>query len=426
MTPRDRLASLEHFGIKLGLDTIGRLLAALGSPHRAWTPVHVAGTNGKGSVTAMVERALRAAGHRTGRYTSPHLHRLEERFAIDGAEVRPEELDAVLADVFAVVDRLRADGAMAHWPTYFEATTAAAFELFRRAGVGCAVIEVGLGGRFDATNVLDPIATCITTIAFDHERHLGRTLAAIAGEKAGIARPGVPMVAGRLPADALAAVAARCADVGAPLTLAHDGVALEIRMVEGRHVARFRTPRHAYPETMLALAGRHQVDNAVVALRLLETCDEAGLAAGPEARVTGLAAAEWPARLEWVATAGGRVLLDAAHNPAGAAALAAYLADAGLGPLPVVLAIMADKDVEGIVAAVAPGASRIVASEVPSPRCLRAAELAARARAVVPQLPVDAEPDPMAAVARALAEGGRAAVAGSIFLVGPLRARLQG
>ena len=197
-TTFDRLFALENFGIKLGLDNISRLCEALGHPERAFRSLHVAGTNGKGSVTAMTHAALRAAGIRSGRYTSPHLSDLTERFVIDDRPVDSAVLESTVEDVLECADRLRASGALPVHPTFFEATTAAAFELFRRSGVQIGVIEVGLGGRFDATNVISPMAGAITTIDFDHQQHLGDTLGAIAFEKAGIIKPGMTVVMGDL------------------------------------------------------------------------------------------------------------------------------------------------------------------------------------------------------------------------------------
>jgi dihydrofolate synthase / folylpolyglutamate synthase len=216
-SPLERLFSLEQFGIKLGLDNIRAILAALGNPERSWPSIHIGGTNGKGSVAAMVERGLRGAGLRTGRYTSPHLDRIEERVAIDGAPVERAIFEKVTADVLDVVDSLQRPS----MPTFFEVSTAVAFEIFRRQRVDVAIVEVGLGGRFDATNVLTPVVAAIVSIAFDHERHLGRTLADIAFEKAGIAKPGVPLVIGRLPEEAAARIANVAADVGAPIVDAH-------------------------------------------------------------------------------------------------------------------------------------------------------------------------------------------------------------
>ncbi len=194
--PLSYLFSLEQFGIKFGLENITAIVERLGRPDRAYHSVHVAGTNGKGSVTAMVDVALRAGGHRSGRYTSPHLIDLAERFVIDGRPVAAPDLVGAAADVRNAVEALRADGSLVVQPTFFEVTTAIALELFRRARVEIAVLEVGLGGRLDATNVVSPIATAITSIAFDHQLYLGSTLADIAYEKAGIVKPGVPVVVG--------------------------------------------------------------------------------------------------------------------------------------------------------------------------------------------------------------------------------------
>lgn len=425
MTPLERLLALEPFGIKLGLDNIRTLLEALGRPDRAWQAVHIAGTNGKGSVSAMVEAALRAAGHRTGRYTSPHLDRLEERFAVDGVPVETAVLAATASRVLDEVDRLHETRRLSVPPTFFEVTTAVAFELFRQARVDVAVIEVGLGGRFDATNAIEPRVTAITSIDFDHERHLGRTIEGIAAEKAGIAKPGVPMVLGRVPEEARRAIAEVCAARGAPLLDTVREVRVESTLVRGRARVVLATPERTYPPVNLALAGAHQVDNAVVAVRTLELC--AGLGIGVRAAdiVHGLAAASWPGRLEWLRLpSSGALLVDAAHNPAGARALASYLRDTGLAPVPIVLAVMEDKAVGAMLEALTPAASAFVATEVPTPRCLPAAALAEAIRSQARGTPVEVMRDPDEAVARALALHPRAAAAGSIFLIGPLRARL--
>ena len=422
MTPLERLFALEQFGIKLGLDNIRTLLAALDHPERAWPSIHIAGTNGKGSVAAMVERALRAAGLKTGRYTSPHLDRIEERVALDGQPVDSATFEAVTAHVFDAVDRLR-EGSLPGRslgegrPTFFEVSTAIAFEIFRRAKVDVAVVEVGLGGRFDATNVLTPVITAITSIAFDHERHLGHTLSDIAFEKAGIAKPGVPLVTGRLPDEAAARIVEVARDIGAPLV---DATAT--------------TADRTYPPLTLALPGRHQLENAVVAVAILEQWSKAVSYLPTDAIVTGLTTCEWPARLEWLRVPpDGELLIDAAHNPAGAEALASYLRDIDSQPLPIVFAAMADKDLRKMVAALAPVAASFIATTVPHSRARTADQLAAEIRALA-SVPVEADGSPVAAVARALAQPGqrnlsgggsrRAVACGSIYMVGPLRARL--
>ncbi|MEZ5415859.1 MAG: Mur ligase family protein [Vicinamibacterales bacterium] len=426
MTPVERLFALETFGIKLGLDAMRELLGALGNPHHAWPSLHVAGTNGKGSVSAMTERALRAAGLRTGRYTSPHLARVEERVALGGEDIGPVEFAAAVARVFEAADRLVGGGRLPHSPTFFEVSTAAAFLAFAEAAVDVAVVEVGLGGRFDATNVIVPVASAITSIAFDHERHLGSTLTAIALEKAGIAKRGVPLVVGEVPAEAWTAIAATAETAGAPLIRAGDRVRVDAPMVKGHVRFTAETPRARYGPVRLALAGAHQAHNALVAVRLLETFAEAGGREVPAPAVeAGLSRTVWPARLEWLRRGPLRVLVDAAHNPAGAEALASYLAMARVPPVTLVTSVMADKDVPQVLGPLLPYACRVVTTEADSPRATRAGDLAAMVAALAPAgTPVDAVCDPDTAVARALTGGGPVLVAGSIYLVGPVRARL--
>ncbi len=424
MTPQDRLLALEHFGIKLGLDSIRTLLEALDRPDRAWRAVHIGGTNGKGSVVAMVEAALRATGHRTGRYTSPHLDKLEERFAVDGVPIASGTLTSTVARVLDEVDHLRRSGRLGAMPTFFEVTTAVAFELFRLARVDVGVIEVGLGGRLDATNLLEPNVCAITSIDLDHERHLGRTIESIAFEKAGIAKAGVPVVLGGVSEEARTVIARVCGERGAPLVDAWRDVESTATLPDGYARLTVTTPVGVYPSMRLALAGEHQIGNAIVALRTLETCNASGIPVGGAEIVTGLTSVSWPARLEWLRLGSGAVLIDAAHNPAGARAVAGFVRDVGVAPLPIVLAVMADKDIASMLSALGPVASALIATEVRSRRGLPAPELAEAAHARLPALPVDVCPDPDEAVQRALSRHSRALVAGSIFLVGPLRARL--
>ena len=424
MTLRERLFGLEAFGIKLGLDNMRVLMAALDHPEHACPTVHVAGTNGKGSVCAMVERALRAAGHRTGLYTSPHLDRLEERMAIDGAPVAPQVLDAAAERVFAALDTALADGRLSVTPTFFEVTTAIAFDVFRSAGVEAGVIEVGLGGRFDATNVITPRATAITSIAFDHERHLGSTLASIAAEKAGIVKPGVPLVMGALPEEARAVVERAAREAGAPLVSAGGAIEL-VAMERGRaHVRPHLARWPGLPVLPVSLLGRHQVDNTATAVRILEVLDAQGLSLTADAVALGVTDARWPARLEWLRLPEGDLLIDAAHNPAGAEALASYLRDAGVPPLPMVMAAMRDKDVDRMVRPLAGVVSRFITTSVDTPRAFAPDALAARIAAALPGTAITAVPDARTAIAEALRGQGRAVAAGSIYFVGPMRARL--
>ena len=280
----DFLFSLERFGMKFGLANIEALCAALGHPERSFTSVHIAGTNGKGSVTAMVDAGLRVAGHRSARYTSPHLVRLEERFVIGGQEVSSGALDRSAARVQQAALDLVASGTLESLPTFFECTTAVAFDLFRDARVEVAVLEVGLGGRLDSTNIVSPALTAIVSIDFDHQAQLGTTLASIAAEKAGIVKAGVPVVCGRVAAEAMDVIRAVCMERGAPLIPTADDAALAERVA-------------AIP---LSLAGAHQRANAAVALRLLELLDADPTVALPvdaAARRAGLSTVEWPGRL---------------------------------------------------------------------------------------------------------------------------------
>ena len=406
MDPLSYLFSLEQFGIKLGLDNSAAIVARLGHPERAFHSIHIAGTNGKGSVTAMVDAALRAAGHRSARYTSPHLVALEERFVIDGRPVARDAMIAAVADVRDAVESLRADGSLDVQPTFFEVTTAAAFELFRRAGVETAVLEAGLGGRLDSTNVVSPIATAITSIALDHEQYLGSTLAGIAAEKAGIIKPGVPVVIGDLAPDALAVIE-------------------RVARARGADVIR-STAADAAPFTV-GLRGRHQTANAGIAVRLLHVVHARGLAAPASAIARGLAAPGWPGRLDLRRLPDGReLLMDAAHNPAGAASLASYLRERQTAPAPLVFAAMRDKNIAGILTALAPAIDSLVVTRASHPRSAEPSAIAEQARAVAPSLPVSIEPSPDAALAAAWRRSNTIVVAGSIFLLGDVLRLVDG
>jgi dihydrofolate synthase / folylpolyglutamate synthase len=421
------LFGLEFHGHKFGLDNIRAITAALGHPEDAVPAVHVAGTNGKGSVCAMLATALRAAGYRTGCYTSPHLVDLEERFQVDGVPLPRTTVEAVIDHVRIVAEALQADGRLAAVPTFFEVATATAFELFRRAAVDVAVLEVGLGGRLDATNVVTPRVAVITNIDLEHQQYLGDSLAAIAGEKAGIIKPGVPVVSGERKDEARAVIRATCVARGAPLTDAFADVAAPATFVDGRVRLTLSTPTRAYPPCTLGLRGRHQLDNALVAVRALEALDRAGLSVPPDAIVAGLEDAAWPGRLDLVTWTNGRaLLLDAAHNPAGARTLASYLWDVHPDGVTLVLGAVRDKDHRGMLAALVPQARMIVVTEPPTPRAATAGDLAALVRDVAATLPaatrpapaIIVEPDPARAIARACEADHLVCVAGSIFLVG--------
>jgi len=422
----DRLFALETLGIKLGLENISQLSAALGHPERAFTSIHIAGTNGKGSVAAMVHAALVAGGVRAGRYVSPHLVDLAERFVIGTKQVSADALDAAAREVLDRADALRSAGALAAHPTFFEATTAIAFELFRRARVEIAVVEVGLGGRFDATNIVPAAHGAITSVGFDHQDLLGETLAAIAFEKAGIIKPGMTIVTGALPEEARQVVAAVAAERHARVVEAAADARVEAELRDGRAGIIIETPAGRYGPLTLALRGEHQIGNALVAVRLLETVRPSGVMLSKEAIERGLTDVDWPGRLEVIQVQDGpQVLLDAAHNVDGARALAAYLRRWHPERPTLVIGVMRDKDVAGIVGELLPEVSSVVATAADTPRALPARELAARIQGAEHTRAVRVVPDPLTAVEEALSTGTTVCVTGSIFVVGAVRDRLR-
>src|SRR5262245_57680164 len=369
----------------------------------------------------MVETVLRCAGHRSARYTSPHLVDLTERFVIDGRPVAAGAMGAGARDVRDAIEAPRGDGTLQAAPTFFEATTALAFELFRRAAVEVAVIEVGLGGRLDSTNVIEPVVTAITSIDFDHQQYLGATLEAIASEKAGIIKAGVSVVVGDLGPEAMAAVARVARERKAEIIRAGEGIIVSLTRADTAPVNAFelRTPARDYGALTLALRGDHQVANAIVAVRLLERLDRCGVHVSAESIREGLARVTWPGRLDHRTLSGGReVILDAAHNPAGAAALASYLRTIGGEPPVLVFGAMRDKDVHGMLSTLLPTVSRMIVTRASNSRSADPETLAAEARAIAPSLEVDVVASPVAALAAAWSSSSRVVVAGSIFLLG--------
>jgi dihydrofolate synthase/folylpolyglutamate synthase len=406
-------ARTQH-GIKFGLETIRALLEIMGHPERTGASLLVAGTNGKGSVVAYADAALRASGLRVGRYTSPHLIRVNERIAVDGRDISGPDLESVVAAVRDAAEALVARGAIAAHPTYFEALTAAAFEHFRREAVDASVLEVGMGGRLDATNVCEPLVSAVVSVDRDHEAYLGTTLDAIATEKAGVLRPGRPTILGPLPAEARRAVERQARNVGARLVDAHEAVEIG----GGPDDMEVRTPRGVYGG-LQPLPGAHQRENLLVALRMLEEAQGAGLGVDLARMSAGIAATRWPGRLEWV-PGDPPLLLDGAHNPAGARALADYLRP--LRPFVLLFGVMADKDVAELARILFPLAEAVVLTR---PRVRRAATpeaIAERAGELGGRAHREADPRRALALARRLAPRGRpVVVAGSLYLVGEVK-----
>jgi len=412
------LASRARFGVKLGLEPMRALLAALGHPEDGYPSLLVAGTNGKGSVTAYLDAALRASGLRVGRYTSPHLVRPNERICVDGREITSERLDAMVERVRRAAEDAVRGGTLAAHPTYFEVFTAAAFARFRSAGVDVAALEVGMGGRLDATNVKDPLASAVVSLSMDHEQYLGARLRQIAREKAGVMRKGRVTVVGPMPREARRTLEAEGRAVGARLVDALEGVEIRVRG-ESFDV---RTPVRAY-RGVRALPGAHQRHNALVAIRLLEAARDEGLRVDLGAVAEAFASTRWPGRLQWIP---GRppLLLDGAHNPAGARALAVYLRD--LRPFVLVFGAMADKDVEALARRLFPLASALVLTRPPDARAASAAELFRRTRPLSRGAYLEDRPARALLRARGLLPPDRpVVVAGSLYLVGEVLRLLQ-
>jgi dihydrofolate synthase / folylpolyglutamate synthase len=418
----EALYGLERRRDKLGLDGTRALLGALGDPHAEWASVHVAGTNGKGSVCALIERVLREAGIRTGLYTSPHLVDFRERIRVDGQWAD----EARLARRLALVSRLPEGKDR----TFFEVCTALAFDDFAAREAEWAVVEVGLGGRLDSTNVIESSLAVITSIGVDHAAVLGGTPAQIAAEKAGIIRPEVPVVTGVEPGEAaemIERVAERC---DAPLVRA-DERAVVRWLGDGPEGMRLAAEVEPWGKLELAcpLHGRHQLANARTALAALAVLRESDVTIEAEAVVDGFARARWPGRLE-PCPGEPRLWWDGAHNPDGFAALTqAWDRDLGFEPPEaLVLALAQDKDVEAIAGVLAPwaGAARVIATQSRNPRALPVAELSARLAAA--GLSATAAPGVDAALAAALGgkSGGRVLLCGSLFAVAEAMADFGG
>lgn len=404
----------QRFGIRPGLERIRALLADLGDPQSAFGTTLVGGTNGKGTTTVALAACLQAGGSGpVGRFTSPHLERVGERFVVDGAELPPEELERALARV-----RPHAEARNA---TFFEVATAVAALLFADAGVRSAVFEVGLGGRWDATNALEPVQSVITGVALDHVDVLGGDVATIAHDKAGILRPGVPALTGAQ-GDALATIEDEAREVGASLwRLGHEVIATgEARGWSGRTL-RVRTPAGAV-DTTTQLLGAHQQRNlALAAAAALRS----GIA--PADVAAALATVTWPGRLERFTHEGRTVVLDGAHNPEAAQALVAALRELGAVPYTLLVGVGRDKDVPGIARPLAAEARAVVATRAArSPRAATAADVGAAAGAGVRSIEVhdDRELGWQCALA-ATPPGGTLLVAGSLYLVGEIRTALR-
>ncbi len=405
--------------MRLGLAAIDSLCERLGRPERGVPSVLVGGTNGKGSTAATLSAIAAASGARVGLYTSPHLFEVTERVRVEEKDVAPEELEEALAQAFAA-----ADDSPAIPVTYFEAATAAAFLVFAGRRLDLAVLEVGLGGRFDATNVAPAVLSAVTSIGFDHIEELGPTLQEIAREKAGIFRRGRPALVRATEPEALEALRAAASKAGASWHDASRELSVEIRDVglDGTRLC-LETPEREL-ELATPLPGRHQAWNAAVAIRAAELLAEPRLRLTSQSLAAAVRAVRWPGRLERFDVEGRTILLDGCHNTEGAACLVRFLEDAGVhGRCDLVFGAMADKDIEGITGLLFPAAASATLVAAPSQRAASVEELARR----VPSAPgVRRAGNVRDALEDLLGRrnGNPVLVAGSLYLVGEARSFL--
>lgn len=397
MTYPEALAWLygtQRFGIKLGLENVRRLLRELNLPGEGQRLIHVAGTNGKGSVCAMIDSICRAAGYRTGLFTSPHLVTYRERIRVNGEMIGKDEVAAGLATIRDVVKS---------WdphPTFFEITTTLALDHFKKRECQLIVLETGLGGRLDATNALTPIVSVLTPIAFDHEKWLGHSLEAIAGEKAGIIKRTVPVVSAPQEPEAEKVIRVRAAECMAPLRFV--GAAYE-------------------PRVKIALAGTHQRQNAALAIASVRA---GKVDVSDDAIDRGLAGVEWPARFQrW----NERIVIDGAHNPAGAKVLVeAWRENFGDERATIVFAALREKNFAEICGVLAPIAARFILPRIRTERALSPDDVAAALSTIAPSVPYSITPGFGAALEAARARSERILITGSLHFAGEALATLSG
>jgi dihydrofolate synthase/folylpolyglutamate synthase len=405
------LQSFQHFGVHLGLERIQRLLANLGNPHQSVPIIHVAGTNGKGSVCAYLSAVLTEAGYRVGRYTSPHLVDWNERICINQQPISSAELKNLLLQVQSAIQP------DVESPTQFEIITAAAWLYFAQQQVDIAVIEVGLGGRLDATNVCDrPLVSIITSISREHWQQLGSTLAEIAGEKAGILKPGCPAVIGQLPPEAIAVVKQRVAELGCPAVYPEPARQFKPGWAEYQSG---NSPSIQYP---LPLFGEIQLANSALAIAALQILINQGWKIPLEAIASGMAKTQWPGRLQWTTWQHQPLLIDGAHNPASAQALRQYVntldsVKAG-EPVTWVMGMLSTKDHSEIFKALLQPGDRLYLVPVPDHSSANPEELAILAREICPNLAVTLTYPDLSTGLTAALSNPLVVLCGSLYLIG--------
>ncbi|MEG5173759.1 folylpolyglutamate synthase/dihydrofolate synthase family protein [Microcoleus sp. B3-D7] len=410
MNAESILQSYQHFGVHLGLERIHQLLQKLDNPHQQVPIIHIAGTNGKGSVCAYLSSVLTEAGYRVGRYTSPHLIDWAERICINQKPISSTQLQQCLERVVAATQN------NTETPTQFEIITAAAWLYFAEQKTDIAVIETGLGGRLDATNVCEtPLASVITSISLEHWQILGPTVADIAGEKAGILKSKCPAVIGELPESARIVIEKRIQELDCPATWVKPAIDL------GQGFAEYQLTQNAEKiKYQLPLLGKIQLMNSALAIATLQILQNQGWQISPTAIENGIAKTQWPGRLQQTTWKNRKILIDGAHNPAAAIALREYVDNLNSSqPINWVIGILATKDCDDILKALLKKGDRLYLVPVPDQNSSSPAKLAALAQIICPELTLcQAFPDLTTALDAAVTGDNLTILCGSLYLVG--------
>lgn len=404
------LRPFQYFGVNLGLSRIVNLLATLGNPQNQVSIIHVAGTNGKGSVCAYLSAVLTEAGYKTGRYTSPHLVDWTERICINEQAINNNKLCELILQVQAAINPDEES------PTQFEVITAAAWLYFAQQQVDIAVIEVGLGGRLDATNVCDhPLVTIITSISREHWQELGPTVAHIAREKAGILKPGCPAVVGLLPADAEKVVQLRILELQCPIFTPQPSRQIDQNWAEYQKIESDQFIR--YP---LSLQGQIQLHNSALALAALEILQKQNWQISEEAIINGMAKTKWPGRMQWITWKQQQLLIDGAHNPASATVLRDYVDSFKTTSINWVMGMLANKDHGDIFRELLKPGDKLYLAPVPDSNSADLAELAQLATSICPDLHFcNTYPDVFSALDAAFTTtDNQVVLCGSLYLIG--------
>lgn len=424
MTPcqcRVYLENLQRFGIKLGLENIRTVLASFGDPQRAFPSILVAGTNGKGSVCAMLARILAEHKLRVGLYTSPHLVRVEERIRIGARRISQKEFGRLLSLIKEKIEGLLRKGVLESHPTFFEVLTILALLYFAEKKVDMAVLEVGMGGRFDATNVVIPLVSVITTVSKDHQEYLGTKIGQIAFEKAGIIKWGIPVICGIERGEAYRVIRMRARELGAAfLGVFDEPGCFEANKLKDRYRFSYRISGKIYRFSP-HLRGAHQGRNAAVAIAAASVLSCLWRRLDKEKLIQGIERADWEGRLE-VVLRNPTVILDGAHNEAGARTLKAYIRDFVRPPVVLVFGMMKDKNIKRVGNLLFPVAGKVILTSIPYSRAASPAEIWLKTRKYGSKIVLEPNLDKAIDIARRLAGGkGTIIVTGSLFLVGEFK-----